>query len=69
MPMIGTLLRVEALAKRFTLRLLGDKSIEACRDVTFSVSPGELVALTGPSGAGKSTVLKCIYRTYLPSAG
>ena len=30
---------------------------------------GGFLGLSGPSGAGKSTVLKCIYRTYLPSDG
>ncbi len=30
------------------------------RDVTFSISPGEGVALIGPNGAGKSTLLRAI---------
>jgi len=29
-------------------------------EVTFSVPPGQIVALGGPNGSGKSTVLKCI---------
>jgi alpha-D-ribose 1-methylphosphonate 5-triphosphate synthase subunit PhnL len=33
------------------------------------VEAGRLTALVGPSGAGKSTVLKCVWRTYLPQAG
>ena len=39
------------------------------RDVTFSVDPGETVALVGRSGAGKSTVLKLINRMREPSEG
>jgi alpha-D-ribose 1-methylphosphonate 5-triphosphate synthase subunit PhnL len=32
---------------------------------TFSVAPGECVALTGESGAGKSTVMRILYGNYL----
>jgi alpha-D-ribose 1-methylphosphonate 5-triphosphate synthase subunit PhnL len=60
---------VENLGKTFTLHILGDKKIEACRDVCFRVPPGGFLGLAGPSGAGKSTVLKCMYRTYLASSG
>ncbi|MFD1824614.1 ABC transporter ATP-binding protein [Mumia zhuanghuii] len=34
--------------------------VEAVRDLTFSVSRGELVCIVGPSGAGKTTLLRCI---------
>ena len=37
--------------------------------VSFTISPGERVALVGPSGAGKSTVFALILRFYDPSAG
>jgi alpha-D-ribose 1-methylphosphonate 5-triphosphate synthase subunit PhnL len=60
---------VENLSKSFILHILGEKRIEACRDVSFSVPQGGFLGLSGPSGAGKSTVLKCIYRTYLPGGG
>jgi alpha-D-ribose 1-methylphosphonate 5-triphosphate synthase subunit PhnL len=62
-------LTVEELSKNFTLHILGEKKIAACRDVFFNVPKGGFLGLAGPSGAGKSTVLKCIYRTYLPSSG
>jgi alpha-D-ribose 1-methylphosphonate 5-triphosphate synthase subunit PhnL len=62
-------LTVEKLSKDFTLHILNDKNIAACRDVSFNVPKGAFLGLSGPSGAGKSTVLKCIYRTYLPSSG
>ena len=38
-------------------------------DVSFSVRPGETVALVGRSGAGKSTVLKLINHMLEPSEG
>ena len=37
--------------------------------VSFSVDPGERVALVGPSGAGKSTLFALILRFYDPSSG
>ncbi len=40
-----------------------------CRDSSFAVHKGQFVGITGKSDAGKTTVLKCIYRTYLPSGG
>ncbi|WP_460450543.1 ABC transporter transmembrane domain-containing protein [Alsobacter sp. SYSU BS001988] len=38
-------------------------------DLTFSVAPGERVALVGPSGAGKSTIVQLILRFYDPQGG
>ena len=38
-------------------------------DVTFSVQPGELVALVGPSGAGKTTITSLVARLYDPTVG
>ncbi len=37
--------------------------------VSFTVAPGERVALVGPSGAGKSTLFALILRFYDPAAG
>jgi len=41
----------------------------ACRDVTFTVSEGELVAFLGPNGAGKSTTMKLLTGYLSPSQG
>ena len=38
-------------------------------DLTFSVKPGEFVALVGPSGCGKSTILNLISGLLKPEAG
>jgi len=39
------------------------------RDVSFSVSPGEVIALVGPTGAGKTTVCRLIARFYEAQQG
>ncbi|HEV7256775.1 MAG TPA: ABC transporter transmembrane domain-containing protein [Bosea sp. (in: a-proteobacteria)] len=45
------------------------RSVEALSELSFTVRPGERVALVGPSGAGKSTVLQLALRFYDPSRG
>jgi len=62
------ILRIEGYSKYFELHEQ-NKIIPSSHDVNLDVFPGQLTALTGPTGAGKSTVLKGIYRTYLPSGG
>ena len=39
------------------------------RDLTFQVTPGEMVGLIGPNGSGKSTVIKAISRVIPPYSG
>lgn len=46
-----------------------DRQVEALRDLTFTVEPGELVCLVGPSGCGKTTLLKCLAGLLDPTAG
>ncbi len=65
---MSAILIVENLTKHFVLHDQR-KTIPSCANVSLTVKPGELSALIGPTGAGKSSVLKCIYRTYLPSTG
>ncbi|KQP45500.1 ABC transporter ATP-binding protein [Pseudorhodoferax sp. Leaf274] len=42
------------------LQIVYGGAIEAVRDVSLEVRPGQIVALLGSNGAGKSTVLKAI---------
>lgn len=64
----NAVLEVTGLTKEFRVHEL-DKTIPACRNISFDVLEGEFVAITGKSGSGKSTVLKLIYRSYLPQEG
>jgi len=45
------------------------RSVEALRDLTFSVAASELVCVVGPSGCGKTTLLRCIAGLLEPTAG
>jgi ATP-binding cassette subfamily B protein len=43
--------------------------VDVLRDVTFTIEPGQLVALVGPSGAGKTTLASLIPRLYDVTGG
>ena len=44
-------------------------AIEAVKDVSFSLEPGEVVGLMGDNGAGKSTLVKMIAGNFRPNSG
>jgi ABC-2 type transport system ATP-binding protein len=45
----------------------GDRPV--IEGLTFTLAPGQAIALVGPNGAGKTTVLKCIVGSAEPAAG
>jgi alpha-D-ribose 1-methylphosphonate 5-triphosphate synthase subunit PhnL len=63
------MLSVENLSKEFIIHTRRGIRIPGFANVSFQVTSGSLLAVTGPSGIGKSSLLKCIYRTYLPTEG
>ncbi|MDH3206445.1 MAG: ATP-binding cassette domain-containing protein [Gemmatimonadota bacterium] len=56
------MINFSALSKRYG-------PLEAVRELTFQVEPGEVYALLGPNGAGKTTALRCLATLLKPSSG
>jgi ABC-2 type transport system ATP-binding protein len=44
-------------------------SVEAVKDISLSVEPGEIFGLLGPNGAGKTTTIRCLCTLTKPDAG
>ena len=56
------MLQIQNLSKSF-------KNTPAVSNLSFTISPGEIVGLLGPNGAGKTTTLRCICGILKPDAG
>ena len=61
----GARVAFEAVSFRYPSR----PDERALTELSFTIEPGETVALVGPSGAGKTTVLQLLLRFYDPEAG
>jgi len=62
------LLSVQHLTKRFQIHALG-REVLAFEGLSFELRAGEFKLVTGANGVGKSTLLRCVYRSYLPTSG
>lgn len=45
------------------------KNLQALKDISFLVNPGDFIALMGVNGAGKSTLLNILHGTLSPCRG
>jgi simple sugar transport system ATP-binding protein len=59
---VTPLLEVRNLSKSFG-------AVQALRDLSMHVLPGEVVALAGDNGAGKTTLIKAVSGVYRPTSG
>src|SRR5690348_7447849 len=60
-----------SLAMEIELRNIAKSygAAQAVRDLSFSLSKGEMIALLGPSGCGKTTTLRMVAGFIRPTAG
>ena len=60
-------------AKEFVIQLMkrqvSYEQLWALKDVSFTVSDGEVLGVVGPNGAGKSTLMKMLARVLPPTKG
>ncbi|GAB6159216.1 ABC transporter ATP-binding protein [Desulfotomaculum varum] len=60
------LLRLQQVSRRF---VMGEVTVQALKETSLEIYPGELLVILGPSGSGKSTLLNIIGGMDAPSTG
>ena len=60
------MIQVENLCKRFSTK---SGTVEAARNISFSIEKGEIFGIIGLSGAGKSTLVRCLNFLERPTEG
>ena len=60
------MIRVDALTKSY---LSGGRPLTVLKNITFTIAPGEVVAIVGPSGSGKTTLLGLLAGLDRPTSG
>ncbi|WP_029677548.1 ABC transporter ATP-binding protein [Bifidobacterium sp. 7101] len=60
---------VTGVSKIYPARKRGEDSVTAVNNVTFTLSPGQSLALVGASGSGKSTIAKMLTGVERPTSG
>lgn len=65
-PAAEPLVELKTVSKHFGE---GETRVDALREVSISVGPGQVVGLLGPSGSGKTTLLNVIGCIVEPSSG
>jgi putative ABC transport system ATP-binding protein len=63
---LDALVKLQNISKHFGV---GDARVDALREVSIDVYPGQVIGLLGPSGSGKSTLLNVIGCIQEPSSG
>jgi len=62
-------LRGEVEFREVHFRYASRPEVEVLKGISFTVRPGEKIALVGPSGSGKSTIISLLLRFYDPHPG
>ncbi len=62
-------LKINDLAKEFTLHAQDGARLPVFNKLTFELEPSECIALNGPSGIGKSTLMRMIYGNFYCQSG
>ncbi|UXN26992.1 ABC transporter ATP-binding protein [Curtobacterium flaccumfaciens] len=60
---------VDHIVKTYPAPRRGEQPVQAVRDVSFTLEPGQSLALVGQSGSGKSTIAKLLTGVEKPTTG